>query len=86
MTTAPTLGSIPLFLVGKACSGAAFELTRPARSSDTVQVDGWEVEVAKGSTVVVARGGADESHDEAFLNGLIRAQKGLDLTCCQGCQ
>jgi hypothetical protein len=46
-----------------------------------VEVDGWEIEVADGSPIVVARGGTDEDHDEAFKNGLIHAQKGLDLTC-----
>lgn len=80
-----TLGAIALVGPGAPLrSGAAFILSEQARRSETVEVDGWEVEVQDELSVVVARGGGDLKHLDAFRNGLAIAQKGLDLMSASG--
>lgn len=66
------------------CSGAAFELQDGARESEVLAFDGWEAEVAEGQKIVLVRGGAEESYDDAFPAALATAQKALDLMAMRG--
>jgi hypothetical protein len=59
--------------------GAAFELADPPQESAMVTIDSWEVEVAAGFKAVVARGPAVADPETAFNDGLLHAQRGLDL-------
>jgi hypothetical protein len=68
----PALGSIALVgPTGAACAGAAFELAKAARESESVAVDGWHVDVCGGKKLVVARGGVEDKYDDAFRSGLL---------------
>jgi hypothetical protein len=81
----PRLGKAYLKPVsGPPCAGAAFELQRAAVESESVVVNGWQVQVVKDSRIVVARGGNENGYDEAFRAGLLRAQQGLDLMAMGG--
>lgn len=81
----PTFGGIPLCNAGdEPCAGGAFELVDPARESEVVDVDGWQVQVIGGERFVVARGASLGSYDDAFRAALIHAQKGLDLLALSG--
>jgi hypothetical protein len=64
--------------------GAAFELADSAQESAMVTTDSWEVEVAAGTKVVVARGPAVADPEAAFQEGLLHAQRGLDLISARG--
>lgn len=81
----PSFGGVLLSTVARPlCSGAAFTLKADAQASAIVAVDGWEVEVREGTKIIVARGGDERSHEDAFRAGLMYAQKGLDLMSISG--
>jgi hypothetical protein len=80
--TATTYGGMPL--LGPGASGAAFELRSAPKSAALVTVDGWEVEIAAGHKLVVARGGSADNYDQAVGEGAVRAQQGLDLMSVAG--
>lgn len=66
---------------GAPSSGAAFELRDVAPSTRSVTVDGWTTDVVQGSKVCVARGPGRSSFEDAFADGLVAANLGLDLIC-----
>jgi len=83
--TIPRFAGLPLLLdETRECAGAAFELTKTARESAVVQLGDWEVEVHKNAEIVVARGGAERSFEDAYSEALDHAQKGLDLMSIRG--
>lgn len=66
------------------CTGAAFELVKPARESERISIGQWEIEARQGSSTVVARGGNEDNADDAFRAGLLNAQKGIDFMSIRG--
>jgi hypothetical protein len=67
-----------------ATAGGAFRLSQRATASATEAIDGWEVEIAAGSMIVVSRGGGAKSYAEARTLALAAANKGLDFLCLRG--
>lgn len=81
----PSLSGIPLFdSVSGPRAGGAFGLLAPARESQTIGLDGWQVQVAAGFPSVVAHGGLQESYDDAHQASLLSAQRALDLMSMHG--
>ena len=81
----PTFGPMPMYNSGgDPCAGGAFELQDAARESALVEVDRWQVQVAKGDRFGVARGGPQDNYADALRASLLHCQKGLDLMSAQG--
>lgn len=64
-------------------SGAAFDLSQPARENTRVAVGSWLVSTARGIAVVVARGRV-HSYEAAVRAGLPRAEQALDKLSVRG--
>lgn len=60
-------------------AGAWFTLSGPSEASATADVDGWQVEVRKGASRLVARGGTSTGYESALDEALLQAQRGLDI-------
>jgi hypothetical protein len=67
-----------------AITGGAFRLSEAAAAAATEVVDGWTIQVAQGSEIVVARGEGGAVYEDARDDALAAANKGLDFLCLRG--
>src|SRR4051794_2489594 len=77
-STSPQLAGLSL---GR--SGAAFELTSPAKENTRVQVGSWRVATAKSIAVIVASGRV-RGYETAVRAAIPRAEEALDKLSIRG--